>query len=88
MVILDMSDELASIQSMPMYIFGRNTKEKFATPLYRRIYYLNTIENNNLIKSFIPCYRKIAGVAELFDTVNSEFYINQGIGTFEKGNDV
>lgn len=44
--------------------------------------------DNELIKNFIPCYRKSDNKRGLYDLVNNEFFTNQGTGDFEKGNDI
>ena len=44
--------------------------------------------NNELIRDFIPCYRKSDGEIGLYDIVNNVFYTNDGTGVFLKGGDV
>lgn len=47
------------------------------------------ITNNNTIKlDLVPCYRKSDGEVGMYDLVTNTFYINQGTGTFTKGNDI
>ena len=54
-----------------------------------KLYRFEVIDTNNiLVKHLIPCYRKSDNEIGLYDLVNNEFYINQGTGTFLKGNDV
>ena len=45
-------------------------------------------ENDNLVRDFVPCYRKTDGVVGMYDLVTGIFYTNSGSGTFGKGNDV
>lgn len=44
--------------------------------------------NGDLIKDYVPCYRKSDNVIGMYDLVNKEFITNQGTGTFVKGRDV
>ena len=53
-----------------------------------RIYYFKIYDNNNLVRDYVPCYRKDDGVIGLFDLQNLTFYENQGSGIFTKGADV
>lgn len=53
-----------------------------------RLYYFKIYDNENMIRYFIPCYRKSDGVIGLYDVVNLEFYTNKGTGTFVKGQDL
>lgn len=86
--ILDMNSELAAIEKKPMYLFGRNTSDGFSTPLKGKIYYLKIIENDKLVRNFIPCYRKIDKVSGMYDTVENIFYENAGTGNFITGADM
>ena len=45
-------------------------------------------ENDNLVRYFVPCYRRSDGVIGLYDMENNLFYTNSGSGTFVKGADV
>ncbi len=53
-----------------------------------KIYSLKLYGNDNLIKQFIPCYRKSDEVIGLYDTVSSTFFTNSGTGVFLKGENV
>lgn len=44
--------------------------------------------NGELIREFVPCYRKSDGEVGLYDLVEGKFYQNSGTGTFSKGADV
>ena len=46
-----------------------------------------TYEGEPLLE-LIPCYRKSDNVIGLYDMVGGTFYINNGTGTFTKGDDV
>lgn len=45
-------------------------------------------KDGDLVRDFIPCYRKLDNVAGLYDMVNDEFYTNIGTGTFTLGPNV
>ncbi len=71
-----------------IYIFARNWKGNYdgaSMKLYSAKIY---DASGNLIKNFIPCYRKVDGVIGIYDIVNGNFYINKGTGTFGKGKEV
>lgn len=53
-----------------------------------QLYSCKIYDNNTLVRNFIPCYRKADNVIGLYDTVNNQFYTNQGTGTFLKGANV
>ncbi len=53
-----------------------------------KIYMFKLREWNNLIRDFIPCYRKADSVIGMYDLVNDVFYTNSWTWTFTKGNDV
>ena len=53
-----------------------------------RLYSLKFYKSGNLIRNFIPCYRKRDGIIGLYDMVEQEFYINAGGGDFLKGKDI
>ena len=52
-----------------------------------RIFYLKLYTGNKYIE-LIPCYRKSDNVIGMYDLVGKQFYVNQGTGTFLKGNNV
>ena len=41
--------------------------------------------NNELVRDYVPCYRKSDEEIGLYDLVNGRFYTNQGTGEFSKG---
>lgn len=60
---------------------GESTKTKIK-------YFKISDINNNLIRDFVPVYRKSDNEIGLYDLVNKVFYTNSGTGTFTKGNDI
>lgn len=53
-----------------------------------RIYFLEVYDNNLLVCSFVPCYRKVDGKVGLYDTVRNAFYNSPNSSNFTKGADV
>lgn len=77
----------ATISNYSMYLMGvhngGSTHSSFVA-LYTAKFYVN----GELVRDFIPCYRKSDNEIGLYDIVNNQFYTNQGSGTFIKGADV
>lgn len=56
---------------------------------YYKLFYLKIWDsNNNLVRDFVPCYRKSDSVIWLYDLVNNTFYTNAWTWTFSKWNNV
>ena len=53
-----------------------------------KLYYFKMYSNGNLVRDFVPVYRKLDGVIGLYDKVDKKFYTNDGTGTFIKGENV
>lgn len=68
--------------SQNIYIF--NT---FANANYKNgvLYEAIIINDNKIIKDFIPCYRVSDNIIGLYDLIEEHFYTNSGTGTFLKG---
>ena len=49
-----------------------------------KLYSCKILNNNNLIRNFVPC-KNTSGILGLYDTVNNVFYTNAGMGTFTAG---
>lgn len=49
------------------------------------VYDFKLYENDNLVRHYIPCYRKSDKKPGLYDIVNNVFYTNQGTGEFLYG---
>ena len=47
------------------------------------IYYVKIYGNSDLVRHFIPCYRKSDSVRGMYDIIEGKFYTNAGSGTFE-----
>lgn len=52
-----------------------------------KLYAMYIYDNGNLVRDFVPCYRKSDNVAGLYDLVNNVFYTNVGSGVFAVGAD-
>jgi len=50
-----------------------------------KIYSCKIYDGENLVRDFIPCYKKEGNVTGLYDIVNDVFYPNQGTGNFNVG---
>lgn len=73
--------------SFPMYIFAQNANGTEASnnclaKLYN--FKITNIQNNTLIRNFVPAEDK-NGIACLYDTVSNTTFYNQGTGSFVKG---
>ena len=53
-----------------------------------RIHSFEITEGSDLVRRFIPCYRKSDNVIGMFEIYTQTFFENIGTGTFEKGADV
>ena len=51
-------------------------------------YYCKVLLNKEIIREFIPCYRKADEEIGLYDLINDKFYSNDGTGQFTKGPNV
>lgn len=52
------------------------------------IYGVRLSQGNEIIRDYVPCYRKLDGEIGLYDMVTGQFLTNQGTGEFEKGEDI
>lgn len=72
---------------LPIYIFARNVDGVASGYSPRKLFYFKVYDNGNLVRDFIPVYRKSDGAIGLYDLVEKSFYANAGTGTFLKGAD-
>lgn len=71
------------------YLFALNyAGSPLAISRDTRIYEYIVQIGDELLQSFIPCYRISDDVIGMYDLVSKQFYKNQGTGTFIKGPDV
>lgn len=77
--------EAASYNSAIFGICNNGVFENFSAI---KLYYLQILYNDILIREYIPCYRKSDNIPGLYDLVNNQFYTNAGTGTFLIGKDI
>ena len=82
------SNSGATDDSKNLYLFAYNNNGNAGMQAIGRLYSCKIYEGENLVRNFIPCYRKSDGEIGLYDLVNDVFYTNQGSGAFTKGADV
>lgn len=70
-----------------LIMFGRKSIDNISSSS-QKIYSCKITNENNIIRDFIPCYRKSDNVIGMYDVVNNQFYTNNGTGNFEKGIDL
>lgn len=81
-----MTNVIESTQrSLTLFAYGSSTIQELFTG---QIFDVKIYESGNLVRNYIPCYRKADGEIGLYDLVNDVFYTNQGTGSFTKGNNV
>ena len=71
----------------PCFIFKPHYPDNWL-PFIGKVYYLNIIENNSMVRNFIPAKRKSDNVLGMYDIVNNVFYTNDGTGTFTAGPEI
>ena len=74
----------------PIAIFANNKVGAITEYSCARLYTFTMYNKDNIIRNFIPCYKKDSGEIGLYDLVEGKFYTNKGTGTedFKKGADV
>lgn len=78
-----------SFDSMPttsLELFGRTNESEVLMGSYVQIRNFKITRNSEIIRQFIPCYRKSDNVIGMYEIIENKFYTNQGTGTFLKGN--
>ena len=71
-----------TIGTQTINVFRKTTDANYASG---KIYYLKIYESNVLVKDFVPAENKLTGAIGLYDVLNNTFCINNGSGTFIKG---
>lgn len=67
------------------YLFGRNQKGSLGNPGSATIRYCKIWVSDVLVRYFVPAKRNSDGVLGMYDTVNTVFYTNAGVGEFAAG---
>lgn len=86
-LVADASSNTTSF-SYPMFLFARNNYGSVGGCSSFKLYSCQIYQSGDLLRDFVPCYRKSDSVIWLYDLVNNQFYTNSWTGTFSKGNDV
>ena len=78
----------ATVPTATMYMFLDRAKRTttFTKPL--KIYDCKIWVGDELLRHFVPCYRKSDNVIGMYDIANAKFYTNQGTGSFTKGSNI
>lgn len=88
----DMLTSTLSTQTAPIGIFCYLRVTNGATTLQSSrdmIFYGARIsQGREIVREYIPCYRKSDGEIGLYETFTGQFLTNKGSGTFMKGDDV
>jgi len=71
-------------QSGNMWLFATNNSGEVQYPFKGKVYYVKIYDNGSIVRDFVPA-KNSSGVIGMYDTVNNEFYTNQGTGEFIAG---
>jgi len=73
-----------------MWMFGTNNNDSSTLqyPFKGKAYYAKIWNGDELVRYFIPCYRKSDNKPGLYDLVNNVFYTNNGTGEFSIGSPI
>ncbi|MGN1301208.1 MAG: hypothetical protein ACI4U9_01600 [Clostridia bacterium] len=84
---IGMSVSCTITSDYPMLLFAQQEGGNAGYVEYSqfKIYRCMIWKDRELIRDFIPCYRKSDGEAGMYDIVNNVFYTNNGTGTFITG---
>ena len=53
-----------------------------------KIYSFSIEQSGEVVRNFVPCYRKTDNVTGMYDLANNQFYTNEGTGEFILGGEV
>ena len=73
---------------VPLTIFALNQNGDVVQYGSLRLYSFKLYNGNNLVRNYIPVYKKSDNTIGLYETIEGKFYTNQGTGTFEKGKNI
>ena len=82
---------ISGTSSISLYLFAQNESPGNTNSVWDssiRLYACTIAVNGEVIRNYVPCYRKSDGVIGLYDTINKQFKINEGTGSFTKGSNV
>lgn len=72
---------------LSIYLFRRHIEWEGTSYCYAKLKYCKIWQGENIVRDFIPCYRKSDNAIGLYDLISNSFFTNAGTGTFSKGND-
>lgn len=77
-------------QTCPVAIFGymRADTAVMSTKRQYTLYSARCSRGHEVVREYIPCYRKSDGVIGLYEKFTGEFLTNVGTGAFAKGTDI
>lgn len=71
---------------VPMWIFNINDKGLPNNSYFvGKIYSAQILENGQIVRNYVPSFRKSDNVIGMFETITKQFLTNAGTGTFTKG---
>lgn len=70
------------------YLLAQQENNNWVWFLSAKLYSVKLYKNNQLVRDFVPCYRKSDTEIWMYDIVNDTFYTNSWTWTFTKGSDV
>ena len=76
--------------TIPVSIFGYNSGSSGAVSSKReyKLYSARCSRGHEVVREYIPCYRKSDGEVGLYEKITGQFLTNDGAGAFTKGADV
>ena len=72
-------------KTLNIFMFTNDGQQGTQT-IAARLYARKIWDNDELVRDYVPCYRKADNVAGLYDLVTDTFLVNVGSGTFAVGN--
>ena len=77
-------------QTVPVSIFGYNSGSSGAVSSKReyKLYSARCSRNHEVVRDYVPCYRKSDGEIGLYEKCTGQFLTNDGAGSFAKGADI
>ena len=85
------SSGTATVSAAPNYtawLFLDRAKRTGTFTKQLSIYSCKITSGSQIVRNFIPCYRKSDNAIGMYDLVEDKFYTNAGTGTFVKGSNV
>lgn len=71
-----------------IFTFTQTSNSNIGTVHNYTLYSFRISQNNELVRNYVPCYRKSDGVIGLYDLITNQFLTNLGNGEFTKGENI